>query len=45
MMRIFADTSYWIALFNPRDQLHSKAVTAAQKYSNDKIVTSEMVLV
>jgi predicted nucleic acid-binding protein len=45
MKSIFADTSYWIALFNPRDELHAKAVAAAQKYSDDKIVTSEMVLV
>jgi predicted nucleic acid-binding protein len=45
MKRIFADTSYWIALFNPRDELHDKAVAAAQKYSGDKMVTSEMVLV
>jgi uncharacterized protein len=45
MNRIIADTSYWIALFSPRDELHHKAVAAAQKYSDDKIVTSEMVLV
>jgi predicted nucleic acid-binding protein len=45
MKRIFADTSYWVALFNPRDELHARAVAAAQKYSDDKIVTSEMVLV
>jgi predicted nucleic acid-binding protein len=45
MNRIFADTSYWIALFSPRDELHGRAVAAAQKYSEDKVVTSEMVLV
>ena len=45
MKRIFADTSYWIALFNPRDELHARAVAAAQSYSEDQIVTSEMVLV
>ena len=45
MKCIFADTSYWIALFNPRDELHDRAVAAAQKYFDDKIVTSEMVLV
>ena len=44
MKRIFADTSYWIALFNPRDELHARAVAAAQSYSDDQIVTSEMVL-
>lgn len=45
MKRIFADTGYWVALLNPRDELHPKAVTAAQNYSRDQVVTSEMVLV
>jgi predicted nucleic acid-binding protein len=45
MRRIFADTSYWIALLNPRDELHHKAVAAAQNYSEDQVVTGEMVLV
>ena len=45
MKRIFADTSYWIALFNPRDELQARAVAAAQSHSEDQIVTSEMVLV
>jgi hypothetical protein len=30
MNAVFADAGYWIALFNPRDQLHDKAVVAAQ---------------
>jgi len=29
MNAIFADTGYWIALFNPRDDLHAKAQDAA----------------
>jgi predicted nucleic acid-binding protein len=45
MMRIFADTSYWIALLNPRDELHRQAVDAAHIYSEGQVVTSEMVLV
>ncbi len=45
MKRIFADTSYWIALLNPRDELHHKAVAATQNHSEDQLVTSEMVLV
>lgn len=44
MKRIFADTSYWIALLNPRDELHARAVALAQSCSADQIVTSEMVL-
>jgi predicted nucleic acid-binding protein len=45
MKRIFADTSYWIALLNPRDELHASAVASAQSYASDQMVTSEMVLV
>ncbi len=45
MRQVFADTGYWIALVNPRDQLHSKAVSVAQQLSSAKILTSEMVLV
>lgn len=45
MRRIFADTSYWIALLNPRDELHSRAIESARKYAADQVTTSEMVLV
>ena len=45
MKRVFADTSYWVALFNPRDELHDRAVAAAQSYCDDQLVSSEMVLV
>lgn len=44
-MRVFADTSYWIALLNPRDTLHGKALTVSQQLRLTPIVTSEMVLV
>ncbi len=44
MERLFADTSYWIALFNPRDELHPSATAASRKYSLAQIVTTEMVL-
>ncbi len=26
MRAVFADTGYWVALLNPRDELHQKAV-------------------
>jgi uncharacterized protein len=45
MKRVFADTSYWIALLNPRDELHERAVSAAGEHPAGEIVTSEMVLV
>jgi hypothetical protein len=44
MERVFADTSYWIALLNPRDDLHLKAAATSRDYSSQQIVTSEMVL-
>jgi predicted nucleic acid-binding protein len=43
MDRVFADTGYWIALLNPRDDLHQKASATSREYSPNEIVTSEMV--
>ena len=45
MTGVFADTNYWIALINARDQLHSKAIAISERLSAFEIVTSEMVLV
>lgn len=46
MKKVFADTSYWIALLNPRDGLHAKALAIPAKLATTVgIVTSEMVLV
>src|SRR3984893_17950530 len=42
--RVFADTGYWIALLNPRDDLHQKASATSRNYTPNQIVTSEMVL-
>jgi len=44
MARVFADTGYWIALLNPRDDLHHKATAVARDHGLGQIVTSEMVL-
>lgn len=43
MAAVFADTAYWIALLNPRDNLHDKAVAVSRKLGKHRIVTSEMV--
>jgi predicted nucleic acid-binding protein len=45
MRRIFADTSYWMALVNPRDQIHQKAISVSQQLSSESLLTTEMVLV
>lgn len=44
MERVFADTGYWIALLNPRDDLHKKASATSHDCNPNQIVTSEMVL-
>ena len=44
MRTVFADTGYWVALLNPRDQLHSKANSVSASLGQTRIVTSEMVL-
>ena len=44
MNAVFADAGYWIALFNPRDQLHTKAITVSHTLQGRPIVTSQMVL-
>lgn len=44
MKFIFADTGYWVALLNPRDNLHLKAKRLAQSLQPVHIFTSEMVL-
>ena len=44
MNAVFADAGYWIALFNPRDQLHAKALSVSTTLQGRSIVTSQMVL-
>ncbi len=46
MRVVFADTSYWIAIINPRDGFRRQAKMSASRLgADDRIVTSEMVLV
>ena len=44
MNAVFADAGYWIALLNPRDQLHTKALTISNTLQGRTILTSQMVL-
>jgi len=44
MRSIFADTFYWIALLNPRDQAHDLALSASKALGAVRIVTTEEVL-
>jgi uncharacterized protein len=44
MKTVFADTGYWIALLDPQDTLHQKAVQLSVALAQEKICTSEMIL-
>jgi len=44
MRRLFADTTYWIAIFHKKDSLHDLAKVISRQHGNDIIVTTEMVL-
>lgn len=44
MKTVFADTGYWIALLNPRDELHTKAKAVSISLGSLQIITSELVL-
>ena len=44
MRTVFADTFYWIALANPRDDWHDKAINASKLLFETCIVTTEEAL-
>jgi uncharacterized protein len=41
-MRVFLDTSYYVAILNPRDQWHKKALKALKP--GDELLTSALVI-
>ena len=44
MPRVFVDTSYVIALINPRDQYHEQAMGLAKLYIGQPVLTTDAVL-
>ncbi len=44
MRKVFADTGYWIALLNSRDDLHNRAKHLSKSLQPVQIVTSQMVV-
>ena len=44
MKTVFADTGYWIAVLNPRDDWHGRAVEASRALGKARLITTEMVL-
>ena len=45
MNRIFVDALYWVAVINPLDQWHARAVEVANNIEGRVLVTSESVLI
>jgi uncharacterized protein len=45
MRTLFVDTSFWIAQFDFKDQLHAKALAVENQLSGARIITSELVLI
>ena len=44
MTLVFADAGYWIALWNPADALHARALAATDSLDDAQVVTSLPVL-
>lgn len=44
MKRVFADTCYWVAITNPKDQLHNAAMNARQALGQAILHTTDEVL-
>lgn len=45
MRRVFADTFYWIALTDPRDDWHTRVLASSRSLGSVHIVTSRPVLI
>ena len=44
MKPVFADTFYWIALLNPRDDWHQTVLAYTYNYPNQKIITTDGIM-
>ncbi len=44
MKRIFADSFYWIALINPKDQWRTRALEASKSLIGVSIITTDKIL-
>ena len=43
--KVFADTLYWVAVLNPKDQWHRQAVETRKLLGEIKLITTETVLI
>lgn len=44
MKTVFADTGYWIATLNPKDDWHGRAIDTSRALGKFRLITTEMVL-
>ncbi|MGH9196861.1 MAG: type II toxin-antitoxin system VapC family toxin, partial [Acidimicrobiia bacterium] len=44
MKIVFADTGYWVAVLNPKDDWNTRANEVSRSLGKVRIVTTEMVL-
>lgn len=44
MTELYGDSGYWVAMLNPRDQWHQKAIQITERIGARGIVTSELVI-
>lgn len=44
MKTVFADTGYWIASLNPKDDWHGRALDVSRALGKFRLITTEMVL-
>jgi predicted nucleic acid-binding protein len=44
MRDVFADTFYWVAVINPKDQWHGRAAAASRLLAGARIITTDEVL-
>lgn len=44
MKVVFADTGYWVAVLNPKDDWNAKATAASRALGKARLITTEMVL-
>ena len=45
MKQIFADTFYWVALINKKDNWHQRVIEVTSTLKNVEIVTTDEVLI
>jgi uncharacterized protein len=45
MKKVFADTSYWVAILRDNDQWHKAAISGIERLGKVEIITTESILI